>query len=156
MSPAALTPEEQLASFIDKFDPAMAKLIRAARRKMRAKLPNATELVYDNYSFLAIGYGPTERPSEAIFSLAAQAKGLALCFLYGVGLPDPKGLLRGTGKQVRNLRLESAARLDEPAVAALMKLALARGKVPMDPKRKHQLIIRMISPKQRPRRKPLK
>ena len=30
----------------------------------------ALELVYDNYNALAIGYAPTERTSEAIFSIA--------------------------------------------------------------------------------------
>lgn len=149
------TPEKQLAGFIEKFDPPLARLIRAARKKMRAKLPNAIELVYDNYNFFVIGYGPSERPSEAIFSLAAQAKGLALCFLHGVGLPDPQNLLRGNGNQVRNLRLETAATLDRPAVSALMKVALERAQVPMDPGTKHQLIIRSISPKQRPRRNPV-
>jgi hypothetical protein len=149
------TPEKQLDGFIDKFEPQMARLIRAARKKMRAKLPNAIELVYDNFTFLAIGYSPTERPSEAVFSLAAQAKGVALCFLNGVGLPDPKRLLRGSGNRVRNVRLESAATIDRPEVATLMKIALERAKVPMDPGTKHQLIIRSISAKQRPRRNPV-
>ena len=149
-----VTPEKQLDGFIDKFEPPTARLIRAARKKMRAKLPNAIELVYDNYNFLAIGYGPTERPSEAIFSLAAQAKGVALCFLNGVGLPDPKRILRGSGNRVRNVRLESAATIDRPEVAALMKIALERARVSMDPGTKHQLIIRSVSAKQRPRRNP--
>ena len=43
-----LSPEKQLAGFIDKFTPETASLIRAARKKMRALLPDATELVYDN------------------------------------------------------------------------------------------------------------
>jgi hypothetical protein len=85
------TPEKQLAGFIAKFTPEMAALIRAARSKMRKRIPNALELVYDNYNFFVIGYGPNERPRDAIFSLAAQAKGLSLCFLQGAGLPDPKG-----------------------------------------------------------------
>jgi hypothetical protein len=93
----APTPEQQLAGFIGKFTPEIAALIRSARRKMRARLPGAVELVYDNYNFFVIGFGPSERPSEAIFSIAAQAKGVSLCFLQGAGLPDPKGLLRGAG-----------------------------------------------------------
>src|SRR5947207_1419814 len=149
----APSPEKQLASFIDKFTPEMAAFIRAARRKLRAHLPNAVELVYDNYNFFVIGIGPGERPSEAIFSLAAQAKGVSLCFLQGAGLPDPAGLLRGSGNVVRNIRLESAATLDRPEVRALMKTALERAKAPIDPKTVHRLIIRSVSAKQRPRRR---
>lgn len=38
----------QLAGFIAKFDPEVAKLIRACRAEMRKLLPTAIELVYDN------------------------------------------------------------------------------------------------------------
>jgi len=45
---------QQLAGFIDKFDPAIAKLTRSARAVLRKRLPTAVELVYDNYNALAI------------------------------------------------------------------------------------------------------
>jgi len=146
------TPEKQLAGFIAKFSPENATLIRAARKKMRARLPRPIELVYDNYNFFVIGFGPNQKPAAAIFSIAAQAKGVSLCFLQGAGLPDPKGILRGSGNVVRNIRLESAATLDRPEVEALIQAALDRAKTPMDPKGVHQLIIRSVSAKQRPRR----
>jgi Domain of unknown function (DU1801) len=150
----ATTAEQRLAEFIDKFAPDVATLIRAARRMMRRRLPSAVELVYDNYNFFVIGYGPNERPSDAIFSIAAQAKGVALCFLQGATLPDPEGLLRGSGNVVRNIRLDSAATLDEPAVQGLIRVALERAKTPMDPRGAHRLMIRSVSAKQRPRRAP--
>ena len=146
------TPEKQLAGFVAKFAPDVAALIRSTRKTMRARLPHAVELVYDNYNFFVIGYAPGERPSEAVFSLAAQAKGVSLCFLQGAGLPDPKGLLRGNGNVVRSIRLEDASSLDRPEVRALMKTALERAKVRMDPAVEHRLIIRSVSAKQRPRR----
>ena len=146
------TPEKQLAGFIAKFTPEMARRIRATRAKMRRRIPQALELVYDNYNFFVIGYSPTEKPSDAILSLAAQAKGLNLCFLQGARLPDPNRLLRGTGNVVRNIRLETAATLDRPEVEALIAAALARAKTPLPRQGRHQLIIRSVSAKQRPRR----
>jgi hypothetical protein len=151
--PRTVTPEKQLAAFIGKFDPPMQRLIRAARKKMRAHLPGATEFVYDNYNFFVIGYGPGDRPSEAVFSLAAQAKSLSLCFLQGAGLPDPAGLLRGSGKVVRSLSLDTADRLETPEVRALMDLALQRAKVPISVGGRSRLLIKSISAKQRPRRR---
>src|SRR5689334_2412044 len=145
-------PEKQLAGFIAKFAPENATRIRAARKKMRTLIPRAIELVYDNYNFFVIGYSPTERPSDAIFSLAAQVKGVNLCFLQGAGLPDPDRLLRGSGSLVRSIRLETARTLDRPEVRALIQVALARARVPVGPQSAHQLIIRSISAKQRPRR----
>lgn len=61
--------ERQLTGFIDKYPPDLARQTRAARRKMRTRLPGAVELVYDNYNGLVIGFGPNERPSDAVFSL---------------------------------------------------------------------------------------
>ena len=40
--------------------------------KVRALLPGAIELVYNNYNALAIGFGPTERASDVIFSIAVR------------------------------------------------------------------------------------
>jgi hypothetical protein len=67
-------------------------------------------------------------------------------------LPDPEKLLRGSGKRVRNIRLERAAVLDRPAVKALMSEAVKRAVVPFDPTVKGRLIIKSVSAKQRPRR----
>jgi hypothetical protein len=145
-------PERQLAEFIAKFTPEMSGLIRAARAKMRGFMPQALELVYDNYNFFVIGYGPTEKAGDAIFSLAAQAKGLSLCFLQGARLPDPHKLLRGSGNVVRNIRLESADVLDDPKVRQLIDVALNRAKSPIPNNGSHQLIIKSVSAKQRPRR----
>jgi hypothetical protein len=68
------SPEKQLAGFIAKFDPAVAKLIRSCRLAMQKRLPAANELVYDNYNFFVIGFCTTERASDCIVSLASQAK----------------------------------------------------------------------------------
>ena len=67
-------------------------------------------------------------------------------------MPDPEGLLKGSGNVVRSIRLETAATLDRPAVRTLMKLALERAKVGIDPKTAHRLMIKSVSAKQRPRR----
>src|SRR3954463_9615686 len=69
--------EKQLKTFIDKFAPADQIRIRAARRVLRRQLAGACEMVYDNYNFFVIGYGATDRPAEAVVSLAAQANRLS-------------------------------------------------------------------------------
>jgi hypothetical protein len=119
---------------------------------MHARFPNAKQLVYDNYNFLVIGFGPTVRASDAIFSLAAQRTGINLCFLqHGADLPDPAGVLRGSGKIVRNLPLQMAKDLDSPDTEALISAALQRAKVPMDASDELEVIIKSVSAKQRPR-----
>src|SRR5262249_54334978 len=105
-------------------------------------------------NFFVIGYGPGPRTSEAIFSLAAYARGLTLFFLQGKGLPDPAGLLRGSGDVGRSVRPETAKVLDRPGGQALSEGARAGAKVPLPRDGKHQLLIKAVSAKQRPRRAP--
>ncbi len=144
--------EDQLAGFIAKYLPEISDLAHALRGKMRKRLRGAIELVYDNYNALAIGFGPSERASEAIFSLALFPRWISLFFLQGADLPDPEGLLRGKGKQARHIVLEGPGSLDSPAVKAIMAVALERAVRPLDPKEKHRVVIKSISAKQRPRR----
>ena len=144
--------ERRLKTFIDKFDPRARTFIRAARKAVRSRLPGAFELAYDNYNFFVLGYGPTERPSDAIVSLASDANGTSLFFLQGARLPDPKKVLGGSGNQVRSMRLPTLELLDRPEVKALLEAAVAAARAPF-PKGKGQLIIRSVSAKQRPRRK---
>jgi hypothetical protein len=91
------SPAAQVAGFIAKFDPAIARLASTARTMLRKRMPTATELVYDSYNALAIGFGPSTRTSEAIVSLAIYARGVNLYFLYGAHLTDPDRLLEGNG-----------------------------------------------------------
>ena len=149
---AMASPAAQLAAFIAKFGPEDRRLIRAVRAAMRRRLPAAHELVYDNYNFFVIGFSPTERPSDAIVSITARAGSVGLCFIRGVGLPDPDRLLRGSGNQTRSIPLPSAGTLAEPAVEALIAAAVARSRVPLAPGGRGRLIIRSVSAKQRPRR----
>jgi hypothetical protein len=147
-----MSAEDDLNEFIEKFAPNMQTLIRACRAGMHARFPNAKQLVYDNYNFLVIGFGPTVRASDVIFSLAAQRTGINLCFLqHGADLPDPAGVLRGSGKVVRNLPLQTAKDLDSPDTEALISAALQRAKVPMDASDELEVIIKSVSAKQRPR-----
>ena len=117
-------------------------------------MPSANELVYDNYNFFVIGYCPTERPTDCVVSIAAAANGVGLSFYYGATLPDPHKLLLGSGSQNRFIRLPSAAILNLPEVDALIRAALSQARTPMPAGGRGRLIIRSISEKQRPRRKP--
>lgn len=131
VAPQIGTSEEQLASFIDKFDPKHAALIRSVRKALRKRLPTANELVYDNYNFFVVGYCSTERPSDCIVSIAAGANGVGLSFYYGASLPDPHKLLLGSGSQNRFIGLESAATLLNPGVEDLIVAAIAQAENPL-------------------------
>jgi hypothetical protein len=72
--PAATPPDKQIAGFLAKFDPALAKKIQASRAILRKRFPTAVEIVYDNYNFLVFGFATTDRPSSTIVALAAHSR----------------------------------------------------------------------------------
>jgi hypothetical protein len=148
-----VTAESELTGFIAKFAPQIQDQIRACRAKMHNRFPDAVQIVYDNYNYLVIGFGPTRRPSNAIFSLAAHARGVNLCFLQqGPRLPDPTRILQGNGKVVRNVALHTPEDLDRPDVQDLINTALQLAAVPMAAATGPEVIIKSVSARQRPRR----
>lgn len=147
------TAEAQLASFIAKYPPTIAALGAEVRLRFRRRHPTAIELVYDNYDALVLALSPTERPSDAIFSIVFHPLEIQVCFLQvKKGFYDPEHRLQGRGRIAKHLTLTDAAPLDEPAVDALMRQAIRRAKVPFATDGLPRLIIRYVAALQRPRR----
>ncbi|MGH7651628.1 MAG: hypothetical protein ACREMS_07260 [Gemmatimonadaceae bacterium] len=143
----------QIDKFLAKYTPQMASSARRARTRMRKQIPGGVEFVYDNYNALVFGYGPSDRPSEAVLSLAIMPKWVTLCFLKGTKLADPKKLLKGSGTTVRNVRLIPPLSLEDAEIQRLIGAAIAAAK-PAFPggKAGPVTIVKSISAKQRPRR----
>jgi hypothetical protein len=144
--------QAELDGFIDKFTPQVAALTRALLARMKARIPGAQILVYDNYNALAIGFARNDKAGQAILSLAVMPKWVTLCFLWGKSLSDPHQLLKGDGARVRHVRLHTQEALDDPRIEALIAEALATTLWPIDPNDPQRLIIKSILAKQRPRR----
>ena len=147
------TAEAQLRAFFAKYAPDAAAAGRKVRARLRELVPGATELVYDNYNGLVIGFGPSERASDAVLSMIVLPDHVSVCFLQdGPDLPDPTRILRGSGTVVRHVRLATPDELEQPAILELIRTALKRADVPINPKGRRKLVIRSVSKKQRPRR----
>jgi hypothetical protein len=134
--------ETQLTAIINDRPPAMAALTKAVLAKMRQRLPGAVEMVYDKKNSLVIGFCSAERASNVINSIATYSKWINLFFFEGDTLPDPEGLLQGTGSMVRSIRITDAAELDRPAVKALIAAARKCAEPPLDPKAKRKVLLR--------------
>jgi len=149
-----MTAQVQFEKFLRKYDPAVAAEAKKTLAKLRKIIPNAIEMVYDNYNALVVGFCPGMRPSEAIVSIAVMPQWVSLCFLQGAKLPDPEKRLLGSGNVARHIRFldNGAGTLDEPGVRTLLEEALRRAKIPIPAGQKRQLIIKSVSAKQRPRR----
>jgi hypothetical protein len=148
--------ETQIASFFAKYGPATAKLGKALRVRLRARLPGLFELVYvyESQNALVISYSPTEAGSDGVCAVALYPRRVHLCFTGGALLSpsDPNRLLQGRGKMVRHIVLNSLADFDRPEIEALTAAALTIAKVRLDPSAKGSVVIKAGAQKQRARR----
>jgi hypothetical protein len=68
---------------------------------------------------LALGTSSAMR--DLLFALIPHAGWLNLQLADGAVLPDPEGLIEGTGKRIRHVKLRSADAAGGPAVRALIR-----------------------------------
>lgn len=142
----------QLGAVIDRYDPAIAATARAAIAQLRKRLPGAIEVACDDGHALAVGFGPTEKASEAVFSITLHPRWVTLYFLQGARLADPTGRLTGSGSRQRHLVLQQATDLAGADVERLIAAALEAAGWKPDGRRKGRLVIRPATPKPRTRR----
>jgi hypothetical protein len=89
-------------------------------------------------------------------AIRAAATNVFLYFNQGFQLPDPKQLLRGSGKQTRFIQIEAISQLAHPDVEALIVATIDQARIPMPSKGKGKLIIKSDGAEKPPRPRPSK
>jgi hypothetical protein len=123
---AVASPNPEYVKMLSVYGPEITALALAVRKLVMEEAAGATELLYDAYNAVAAGYSFTGRPSDACVHIAVYAKWVNLGFNRGVDLPDPRGILQGTGRQVRHIRIAVLADLDRPHVRKFVQAAVLR------------------------------
>ena len=114
---------KDLLKFLDVFPVESREIALWLRDFVWDLYPKCNELIYDNYNFLAFGWGPTDRMSDIFCSIAVGTRGVIFGFMWGVKLDDPKGLLAGGGNQFRSLRVPDIKKFPKTDVKRLLKQA---------------------------------
>ena len=150
-------PETQLSSFFANYDPAIAKLGKALRAKLRDRLPGLFEIVYvyESQNALVISYSPTGQGYEGLCAIALYPREVKLFFGQGARLSksDPSKLLQGSGKTVRHVVLNAVADFDRAEIEVLMAAASKLAKLRLDASAKGSVIIKAAAQKQRAARR---
>src|ERR1700692_3069379 len=100
-------PPPALIKFLKPYDPEIRNLALQLRALVREEMAPCYENIYDAYSAVAIGYGTSDRLRDGIFHIAVYAKGVNLGFNDGAALADPKGILAGSGNQIRHITIKT-------------------------------------------------
>jgi hypothetical protein len=116
-------PPSALVKFLKPYDPEVRDLALQLRALVLEEMAPCYENIYDAYSAVAIGYGTSDRLGDGIFHIAVYPKGVNLGFNEGATLDDPKGILEGSGKQIRHIKIRRLDDLRRPAIRAYIRRA---------------------------------
>ena len=116
-------PPPALIKFLKPYDREIRDLALKLRALVLEEMAPCYENIYDAYSAVAIGYGTSDRLRDGIFHLAVYSKGVNLGFNDGANLADPKGILQGTGNQIRHITIKKPEDITRPEIRAYIRRA---------------------------------
>jgi len=123
----ALTADEMLT----RHDARVAEIAGAVRRRLRALLPGVTEEADPAANVIGYGFGPGYK--HLVCTLILSRKGVKLGFYRGAALPDPQGLLGGSGKVHRYVEIVSSEAAEDPRLEELIRAAAAAWRARQQP-----------------------
>ncbi|MEM8861103.1 MAG: DUF1801 domain-containing protein [Chloroflexota bacterium] len=107
--------------------PAIEQICRRLREIVYEDDPNSVEVVRLGDGAAAYGVGP-KKMSESHVYIMPKAEYVNLGLWHGVNVPDPSGLLEGTGKNMRHIKIRSLDDANNPAVRDIIAEALKERK----------------------------
>ena len=116
-------PTQQVQAWLEKLPSEKKPLIEALRKRIGSVAPEAHEIIYHD----ALGYGPTDSGFDRIMYISVFEKHINLGFFYGGFLSDPEGLLVGSGKRMRHIKIRSLHEAENPAITSLLAQAWSDG-----------------------------
>jgi hypothetical protein len=110
-------------TLLARYDAPVHQAAEALRALLREALPGVEETPDESAGVIGYGYGPGYR--GLIATIILSRKGVKLGLAGGASLPDPEGLLAGSGKVHRYVEAPTADAARRPGVRALVEAAKA-------------------------------
>ncbi len=112
---------------IRRSNPSIAAIACRLRDIIAEVYPDVVEVPRPDEQHASYGVGPN-KVTEIFGYICPMKDYVRLGFYYGGALPDPNGLLVGTGKRLRHIKMYSMADADRPEVRRLIKAAVQERK----------------------------
>ena len=112
-----------MIKFLSPYDRATQKLALSLRSLVLEEMAPCCENIYDAYSAVAIGYGSSDRLQDGVFHIAVYTNHVNLGFNHGATLDDPLGILKGAGKRIRHITINTPADLARPEIRSYVRRA---------------------------------
>lgn len=113
---------KKVSALLSSCTPEVRSLALQARELILKVIPTIEEQVDSSAKIIGYGFGP--RYADLLCVIMPQKFHVNLGFYKGTELPDPVGLLEGTGKVHRHVKLKMPAEIKSSALKKLLKAAL--------------------------------
>jgi hypothetical protein len=107
---------------LGKASPEIQNIAKELRSLVAEIHPGVTEVSWGRQRIAGYGVGP-KKMSEQFCYIAPLKNHVNFGFFYGADLDDPNGLLEGTGKNLRHIKIKSEFEVKNPALKKLLKQA---------------------------------
>src|SRR5919108_2598556 len=97
---------------------------QALRQVIREELPDADERVDFGNKLIAFGF--SMRMRDLLFAIIAHKSHVNLQLADGADLPDPTGIVEGTGKRIRHVKVRSVEDARNPPIRDLVRAQVAK------------------------------
>ncbi|MGH8160474.1 MAG: DUF1801 domain-containing protein [Rhodanobacter sp.] len=104
--------------------PKLRPICKSLRHQIASLHSGFDEIVWPKHKIASFGTGP-KKMTEHYAYIAVQDSHVNLGFYYGASLPDPQGLLEGTGKKLRHVKIHDVSASNAASVIALLRAAIA-------------------------------
>ena len=121
--PDAAALERDVDRLLSEHSAELQSIERALRATIRAEFPGAVEQV--DFGNKLIAFGRSMKIRGLLFAIIAHKGHVNLQLADGAVLPDPDGLIEGTGKRIRHIKIRSVEAASSPAVVAVIDAQLA-------------------------------
>lgn len=115
-----------ITNLLDQSTPDIKRIFLRLRELILSRMPEAIEEI-DSKARLA-GYLLDKGYKGTVFTLILSKKHVSMGFSHGAELPDPSGLLTGSGKIHKLIRFTSDDLLNDQALNELMDAAITNGR----------------------------
>jgi hypothetical protein len=115
--------EADVDRLLSEHGPEIQAIERALRSTIRAAVPDAVEQV--DFGNKLIAFGRSMKMRGLLFAIIAHRSWVNLQLADGAALPDPDGLVEGTGKRIRHVKIRTVEAASSPPVVRLIEAQLA-------------------------------
>jgi hypothetical protein len=109
--------------FLKELDPQLQSICDQLRNIIKTLDPNYVEIIWKKQSIASYGVGP-KKMSEHYVYIAPQKKHVNLGFYHGTSLSNQSGLLEGTGKRLRHIKISQEIEAKDEKIQDLISEAI--------------------------------